>query len=211
MATATPNKTDSGVALAHQAATHPTTIVGSAISCLTKRAAVVFLYHAYVQAAADTNYGSFLVQVRPDAGDGAVTENWVTVVQLASKAPLTPFADTQAMTATESIGTTVLACSDTTGFAVGDELYIQDTTTLTDSEWAKCRSFVSNTSITLMDGLTVQKDSADVIWNDASKFVVALDLNAIESFRVVWTHEGATGANGHVKADYSTYDSDNIA
>jgi hypothetical protein len=208
MSTATPNKTDSVEVLAHQAATHPTTIVGSAIDCRTKRAAVVFLFHGYVEATADTNPGKFLVQVRPDAGDGTATEHWITVVELPAKGT-TP--DTEAMTATEPVAETVMAVAATAGFAVEDELYIQDTTTLADSEWAKLRTLTTNTSLTLVDGLTVQKDSADVIWNDASKFVVSLDLNGIESFRVVWTHEGATGANGHVKALAITYDSDNIA
>lgn len=208
MSTATPNKTDSGSALTHQAATHPTTLKGSAVDCRTKRAATIFLYHGYVEAAADTNPGKFLVQIRPDAGDGSVNENWVTVVELPAKGT-TP--DTEAMTATEPQGETVMAVSSTTGFVAEDELYIQDTGTLADSEWAKCQEVVSNTSIDLVDGLANQKDSSDVIWNDASKFVVTLDLNAVESFRVVWMHEGATGANGHVKADYITYDSDNIA
>lgn len=208
MATITPNKTDSGTALTHQAATHPTTIVGSAIDCSTKRAAIVFLYHGYVEATADTNFGKFLVQVRPDNGSGSVTENWVTVFEGPARGT-TP--DTEAMTATEPVGETTLACASTTGFAVEDELYIQDTGTLANSEWAKCKTFVANTNIQLIDGLTNEKDNTDVIWNDASKYVVSLDLNGIESFRVVWTHEGATGANGHVKADYSTYDSDNVA
>ena len=207
MSTVTPTKTDSVEVLAHQAATHPTTLVGSAIDCRTKRRAVIFLYHGYVEATADTNPGKFLVQVRPDAGDGTVLEHWITVVELAVKGT-TP--DTEAMTATEPAAETVLAVASTTGFAVEDELYIQDTTTLADSEWAKCRTFATNTSITLVDGLTTQKDSADVIWNDASKFIVPLDLDAVESFRVVWIHEGATGANGHVKALAITYDSDSI-
>lgn len=207
MATVTPVKTDSVDVLTHQAATHPATIVGSAIDSRTKRAAVLFLYHGYVEAAADTNPGSFLVQVRPDAGDGSVLEHWITVAEFIAKGT-TP--DTEAMTATEPIGETTLACASTTGFAVRDLLYIQDTTTLADSEWGECKTFVANTNIQLIDGLTVQKDSADVIWNDASKFVCALDLNGIESFRVVWTHEGAAGANGHVKALAITYDSDSI-
>ncbi len=208
MASSTPVKTDSVTVLSHQASTHPTTIVGSAIDCRTKRAAVLFLYHAYVESTADTNPGSFLVQVRPDAGDGSVLEHWITVVELTAKGT-TP--DTEAMTATEPAGETVLAVASTTGFAVRDLLYIQDTGTLADSEWAECRTFSSNTSITLIDGLTTQKDSADVIWNDASRWVVPLDLNGIESYRVVWTHEGATGANGHVKVISVTYDSDLIA
>lgn len=203
--TITPNKTDSVEVLAHQAATHPVTIVGSAIDCRTKRAAVIFLYHGYVEAAADTNPGSFKVQVRPDAGDGSVLEHWITVAQFTAKGT-TP--DTEAMTATEPAGETTLAVASTTGFAVDDLLYIQDAGTLADSEWAELKTFVANTNVQLIDGLTTQKDSSDVIWNDASRFVCALDLNGIESFRVVWSHEGAAGANGHIKALAITYDSD---
>lgn len=208
MATFTPNKTDSVSVLSHQAATHPTTIVGAAIDCRTKRAAVIHLYHAYVEATADTNPGSFKVQVRPDAGDGSVNEHAVTVATFTARGT-TP--DTEAMTATEPAGETTLAVASTTGFAVDDVLYIQDTGTLADSEWAELKTFVSNTNVQLIDGLTTQKDSADVIWNDASRWVLALDLNGMESFRVVWSHEGTTGANGHVKALAVTYDSDGSA
>jgi hypothetical protein len=204
MATITPNKTDSVDLITHQAATHPTTLVGSSINCATKRAAVLFLYHAYVEATADTNPGKFLVQVRPDDGAGSVNEHWITVAEFAAKGT-TP--DTENMTATEPIGETVMAVASTTGFLAEDELYIQNTT-LANSEWAKCRTFASNTSITLIDGLTVQQTNTSVIWNDASKFVLWLDLNGIESFRVVWTHEGTTGANAHIKALAITYDSD---
>jgi len=204
MATITPVKTDSVEVLAHAAVVHPTTVVGSSISCLTKRAVTILMYHGYVEATPDTNPGKSLVQVRPDDGAGSVNEHWVTVVELAAKGT-NP--DTEAMTATEPAAETVLACASTTGFAVEDELYIQHTT-LASSEWAKLRTFAANTSITLIDGLTTQQDSTSVIWNDASKFVVSLDLNGMESFRVVWTHEGATGANGHIKAIAITYDSD---
>ncbi len=171
---------------------------------------MLWLFHAYVEAVADTNPGKFLVQVRPDAGDGTVNEHWITLYELVARGT-TP--DSEAMTATEPIGETVLACASTTGFTVaaGDsDLYIQHTT-LANSEWAKLRTFASNTSITLIDGLTVQQTNTSVIWNDSSTWVIWLDLNACESFRVVWTHEGGTGANGHVKALAITYDSDNSA
>lgn len=168
---------------------------------------MIFLYHGYVEDTADTNPGAFLVQVRPDAGDGSALEHWITVAEFTAKGTDT---DAFAPSATEPQGETVIAVPSTTGAAVRDLLYFQDTTTLADSEWCECRTFASNTSITLMDGLTTQKDSADLLKNDASKFVCALDLNGIESFRVVWTHEGATGANGHVKALAITYDSDSI-
>lgn len=206
MATFTPNKTDSEVVLAHQVANHPVTLVGSSKDARTKRSVTIFMYHAYVEAAADTNPGKFKIQTRPDAGDGAVNEHWITVAEFAVKGT-TP--DTEAMTATEAAGETVLAVAATAGFVAEDLLYIQDTTTLADSEWAECQEIVTNTSIDLVSGLTTQKDSADVIWNDASTFAAALDLNANESYRVIWSHEGATGANGHVKVLAITHDSDN--
>ena len=205
MGSITPVKTDSVEVLAHQAATHPTTIVGSAIDCRTKYQATVFLYHGYVEATADTNPGKFLVQVRPDTGEGTITEHWITVAELVA-AGTTP--DAFAPSASEAIGDTVIQVPATTGVAVEDEVYYQDTTTLADSEWCKVRSFVAATSITLVDGLTVAKDNADLIKNDARKWVVPLDLRSVESFRVVWTHEGATGANGHVKAIAITQDSE---
>lgn len=208
MPTITPNKTDSVEVLAHQAATHPVTIKGSAIDCRTKRRVEIHLFHGYVEATADTNPGSFLVQKRPDAGDGSATEHWITVETFTARGT-SP--DTEAMTATEPAGETVLACASTTGFVAGDILYVQDTGTLADSEWGLCQEIVTNTNIQLVDGLTTQKDSSDVIWNDASTWVCTLDLEANESFRVVWMHEGATGANGHVKALAITYDSDNSA
>lgn len=208
MATFTPSKTDSVSVLSHQAVTHPVTVVGSAIDCTTKKRVTIYLYHGYVEATADTNPGSFLVQVRPDPGSGSVNEHWVTIAKLYAKGT-TP--DTEAMTATEPAGETTLAVASTTGFAVEDILYIQDTGTLADSEWAILKTFVTNTNIQLIDGLTVQKDSADVIWNDASAWVVPLELEANTSFRVVWTHEGATGANGHIKAIAVSHDSDTSA
>lgn len=208
MATRTPNKTDSVAVLAHQAATHPVTIVGSAIDARTIDSVVLTLFHGYVEATADTNPGKFKVQVRPDAGDGTVLEHWVTVCELVARGT-TP--DTEAMTATEPAAEVVMAVAATAGFVAEDLLYIQDTGTLADSEWAECQEIVTDTSINLLDGLTTQKDNADVIWNDASKFVITLDLRAVESYRVVWSHEGATGANGHVKVVGTHYTGDNIA
>lgn len=208
MPTSTPDKTPSVDVLAHQAATHPTTIVGSAIDARTLRAAILHLYHGYVEAAADTNPGKFKVQVRPDAGNGSVNEHWITVAEFTAKGT-TP--DDETLSGSESVGATVLEVASTTGFAVEDQLYIQDTSVVADGEWAELRTLVTNTSITIIDGLTNAKDNADKIFNDASKFICGLDLNGIESYRVLWVHEGATGANGHVKVIGSHYDSDSSA
>lgn len=208
MATITPVKTELVAVLSHQAAAHPITIVGSDVDCLTKRAVTIFMYHGYIEAAADTNPGAFKVQVRPDAGDGVVTEHWITVAEFVAKGT-TP--DDEVMTAIEAVGVKVLAVAATAGFVAGDLLYIQDIDTLASSEWAECQEIVTNTSIDVVDGVTVEKSTAGsgcTIFNDASKFVCTLDLNANESFRVIWMHEGAAGANGHIKALAITHDSD---
>ena len=151
------------------------------------------MYHASVEAAANTNAGTFYVQA---SGSSANDEDWINV---ASFTATVSTADTEAMTATEAEGETVLACASTTGFAAGDKLYIQDAGTLTDSEWGLCQEIVTNTSIDLVDGLTTGKDSSDVIWNDADLFIAQIDLTAIGRIRLIFLHEGATGANVHVK------------
>lgn len=195
------SKTQGTAVLAHQAVIHPNTVKGSAQDVSTHFAATVVLFHASVEATANTNSGTFLIQVSASSsGD----EDWGTIVSLVATSST---ADTEAMTATEPAAETVMAVASTTGFVAGDDLYIQDAGTLADSEWARCQEIVTNTSINLIDGLTSQKDSSDVIWNDADVWVVQVDLTAVGRIRVVFQHEGATGANVHVKAIMITGDS----
>jgi hypothetical protein len=195
-------KSTSVIALAHQAATHPTTIVGSAVDVTRARRATLFLYHGYVEATADTNSGSFLVQMRPEVYGSAVNENWLTHT---TKTAGTTTPDTEAFAATEPAGETVIAVASTTGIAVSDKIYIQDTT-LANSEWGLVRKFAADTSITLVDGLTREHAiTTSVVWNDANVWIVELDTTATAALRVVWAHEGATGANGHVKALATLY------
>jgi len=182
------------VALAHQAVTHPATVVGSALDVSTKLAITLVMSHASVEATANTNPGKFLVQV---SGAASGNEDWATIYEFDATIST---ADTEAMTATEPIGETVLAVASTTGFVANDLLYIQDTGTLADSEWNRCKEIAAGTSIDLVDGLTNEKDNSDVIWNDADVFNCRLELTSVGRVRVVFQHEGATGANCHIKA-----------
>ena len=195
------SKTQGIAILAHQAVTHPNTVVGSAQDVTTKLAATIMLFHASVEAAANTNPGKFLIQV---SGSASGNEDWVTV--LVFDATIST-ADTEAMTATEPAAETVLVVAATAGFVSNDIVYIQDTTTPADSEWGRCQEIVTDTSINLVDGLTNEKDSADVIWNDADIFVATLDLTAIGRVRTVFQHEGAAGVNCHIKGLMITGDS----
>jgi len=182
------------VVLAHQAVTHPATVVGSALDVSTKLGMTLLLFHASVEAAANTNPGKFLVQV---SGATSGDEDWVTVYEYDATIST---ADTEAMTATEPIGEKALSVVSTAGFVSGDKLYIQDAGTLADSEWGLCREITGTPTIDLVDGLTNQKDSSDVIWNDADIWYCSLDLTSISRVRVVFMHEGAAGANCHIKA-----------
>lgn len=181
-------------ALAHQAVTHPATVVGSALDVSTKLALTLALFHASVEAAANTNPGKFLVQV---SGAASGTEDWATIAEFDATIST---ADTEAMTATEPVGEKALTVVATAGFAANDVLYIQDAGTVVDGEWARCREIVTDTTIDLVDGLTNAKDSSDVIWNDADIWTCQLDLTAVGRVRVVFQHEGAAGANCHIKA-----------
>jgi hypothetical protein len=182
------------VALAHQAVTHPATVVGSALDVSTKLGMTLALFHASVEAAANTNPGKFLVQI---SGAASGNEDWVTIHAFDATVST---ADTEAMTATEPIGEKALAVAATAGFVANDILYIQDAGAIADSEWGRCREIVTNTTIDLVDGLTTQKDSSDVIWNDADMFTCQLDLTSVGRVRIVFQSEGATSVNCHIKA-----------
>ena len=187
------SKTADVAILAHQSVVHPNTVVGSAQDVSTHLAATILLFHASVEATANTNPGKFLVQV---SGSASGNEDWITVYEFDATIST---ADTEAMTATEPVGEKALVVAATAGFVANDILYIQDTGTLANSEWARCREIVTNTTIDLVDGLTNEKDNADVIWNDADLFTCSLDLTAISRIRIIFQSEGAVSANCHIK------------
>ena len=194
-------KTQGTGILAHSLVTHPASVIGDAQAVTTKLSATITLFHASIEATANTNPGRFFVQISPSSsGD----EDWATVAEFTAT---TTAAVTEAFTATEPAAETVLAVASTAGFAALDGLYVVDAGTLADSEWGKCKEIVTNTSIDLVDGLTTGKDSSDAVWNQAEVFVCQLDLTSVGRLRVIFLHEGAAGADCHVKGMMATGDS----
>jgi len=199
---ATIAKTQGTEILTHAAVTHPGSVYGSTQDVSTKLAATLFMYAGFIEAAANTNPGSFIVQASASSsGD----EDWVDVATFTIGETGTPASE--ALTATEPSGETVLAVAATAGFAALDDIYILDAGTLANSEWAKIEQIVANVSVDITDGLTTGKDSADSIFGSAERFSMYLDLAAIGRLRVIFMHEGAVGANMHVKAMMITGDS----
>jgi hypothetical protein len=193
--------------LAHAVVIHPDSREGSPHSLTAGYlAAVITMWHAFVEAAANTNPGRFSIY----GAYGADADDWI---HLADFEVTTATPGTEAMTATEPAGEKVLACASTTGFTARNNIYVQDTNAgsptgttgalgspETLSEWHRVDKIVSNTSVDIMVGLANQKDSSDVLWTDAEyfKFNVPPGYSRV---RVDFSHEGAAGANVHVKAE----------
>lgn len=187
-------KTQDVSVLAHQGVTHPGSVVGGAVSVTTHLAAWIAIYHAYVETTANATSAEFHVQLTPYAsGD----EGWFTAVRFDTSTIAAP---TEALTATEPIGERALAVASTTGFNVGNVVYIQDAGTLADSEWGKLENVVTDTTLDLVDGLTAAKDSSDFAWGEAEIFHAYLDLTAMARLRVYYINRAATGSNSHIKA-----------
>ena len=199
---ATPSKTVGTSVIAHQAVTHPGTVVGAAQALPTAIEVTIFLDHALIEATANTNPARWLIQVSA-ASSG--NEEWVTLQEILLKEDGTPVAE--ALTATEAGGETVLAVASTASRAAFDLVYIQDAGTLADSEWNLIQEIVTNTSINILDGLTTGKDSSDTIWGQAERRIASINIESIARVRVVFMHEGAVGANAHIRATMTVEDS----
>lgn len=174
-------------------------MVGLAQDVSTKFAITLLLFHASIEATANTNPGKFLVQV---SGSGTGNEDWGTLCEFDATIST---AGTEAMTDTEPIGETALAVTDTTDFISLDKLYIQNST-IANSEWGLCQEIVTNTSIDLVDGLANEQNPSSIIWNDADIWACRLDLTSDTRLRVIFVHEGSVGANCHIKVLGTTGD-----
>ena len=92
-------KSESADAMTHQEVTHPATVDGGAISCVADDAIFLVIRWASIEAAANTNAGSFLVM-----GSDKTTgdENWAILTEIS-----TP------------VGTSATANLDSGGEAIG--------------------------------------------------------------------------------------------
>lgn len=184
------------VLLPHQEMTHPATLVGSASDVSTMLGGLVYLWQANIETTANLGAGLDYIdiQVSPDASGN----NWASLMKLV---PSTTAASDEIFTATEPIGETVFAVTSTTGFDAGDLIYCKDLTSVATSEWHEVASIVANTSITSVDGLAVAKVATDdVMYDQASRWAVFVDLSGVRRIRVVVKHQGSTGSDWRVYA-----------
>lgn len=178
--------------LAHQAVTHPAYVIGSAFPVAGAHEITVYLYHALVEAAANTNPGRFILQ-----GSPSDDRDWFDLAPFASSIG-TPA--TEALTATEPAGEVELAVTSTTGFVARDSVYVENAQ-VDLGEWHVVEAILSTPNrVQLTEGLDGEQDSNSVLWGLADKWVATVSLRGVQRIRVVYDHRGATAANSHVKA-----------
>lgn len=181
--------------VAHAALTHPNMAEGTPVAVATYLSGVITIKVANVEITANaTGVMAWIQGSFETTGDDA----WFDLVTFDGS---TTAAETEAMTATEPVAETVLACVSTTNLTVGDWIYVQDASVVADGEWCKIVKVVTNTSITIAYGLANQKDSSDFIWTEADVFTAHINCEGLKRINVLIVHESATGANLHVLAE----------
>jgi len=140
------------------------------------------IQHALTTSGTENADGVFLVQFASETGTS--NEDW----QTAFKIPMvTGTPNSEALTATEPIGETVIALASTTGLYTNDDvrfMLLKDNT-LAASEMVLVVSAVSNTSATIQDGLTAEHTSADTMFDIADSRSYYVDVYQEDRLRVI--------------------------
>ena len=178
--------------LSHALVSADSISVGAASDVAGLVSASVYFWHAWVQATSIDRGVDYYLQGTPEA---AGNRDWVTLAKFTTG---TETANEEALEATEPVSETVMAVALTTGFTTfGDLIYIKDGSVVTDSEWHQIRDFVTDTSVTLFDGLAVGKTSSDSLFSHAERFVAHLNnLAGLSRVRAI-AHNHDDGNDSH--------------
>ena len=91
--------------------------------------------------------------------------------------------EAEAVTGTVNAAQKVITVASTTNLTAGDYIYI-DNGTIANSEWARIKSIVNNTSVTVETDLTNAQTGA-TLYDGAESYVCQLDLRSIMRLRMV--------------------------
>lgn len=140
------------------------------------------IQHALTTTAVENAEGAFLVQFASETGTS--NEDWQTsfLIPMVTGTP-----DSEALTATEPIGEIVITLASTTGLYTNDNIrwMLLKDNTLAASEMVQVVSAVSNTSITIQDGLTAEHTTADIMWDIANSSSYYVDVYQEDRMRVL--------------------------
>ena len=186
-------------AFTHTAATLSGLTIGADFDIRTFLSAGIYIYHANVETTANATGVQYKIQLRYSAA-ATSDEDWVTVYTFQTGVTAAVAAEVAGVEAAGQTSIDVDA-DPTTAFTRGVKCYIQDTTTVADSEWAEVDFSVAVTTVNLVDGLTNAKDAADTIWTQAETNYTELSLGHASYIRCIVQHTAATGANIEFKVE----------
>ena len=178
--------------LTHQEITHPANVVGSDLDCSTWLSVQITAWLANIETTANATGVAFIIQGSIETSGN----DWIDLVRFTGSITA---AETEVLTATEPIAETVLALASTTNLVVGGLIYLADDTGVAESEWAEIVAVVTNTSITIMDGLIVAKVADDDVYTQAQRFSALVLCDGLKRIRAVVVHQAATGSDIRVK------------
>lgn len=178
--------------LAHQAVVLGANVVGTPVDCSTWLLAQVMAWLGKIETTANVTGPAVIIQGSIETSGN----DWVDILRFTGS---TTAAVTQALTATEPIAETVIAIAATASFTVGSLIYIKDETGVDESEWGEIVDVTTDTNVTLMDGLLVQKVADDDLYTQAERFSVLVDCAGLKRLRACFVHQAATGSAMRVK------------
>ena len=168
---------------------------GTPVACATYLSGVITIRIANIEATANATGPAVIVQGSLKTSDD---DAWFDLIEFTGS---TTVAEVEALTATEPVGETVIACVSTTNLVVGGWVYIADASVVADGEWHRIVSVDTNVSITIAYGLANQKDSADSIYTETDIFTAHINCEGLKRINVLVVHESATGSDMHVLAE----------
>jgi hypothetical protein len=175
--------------LAHQEIARGANAVGTAIDCSSWLLAQITAWLANVGTTANATGVAVAIQGSIEASGN----DWIDLVRFTGT---TTAAVGPALANAEAIGDTVIEIAATTGFTVGNLVYLRDATGVAESEWGEIAAVVTNTSITLVDGLIVAKEATnDLVYSQAERFAVLVECAGLKRLRAVVLHQAATGSS----------------
>jgi len=189
---ATYAKTPDVVVAAHALSTNPATFVGTAVDVSTKISGTFMFFVGFIEEAANTNPHRFRLQFSASATND---EDWVdaavfVIQQIGTVAR-------EALTGA-SLADTTMEVAATAGFTNNMKMYLEDTTTLADSEWGHISTIVTDVSVNIFNAPQNAKDSSDFIC-EAENFLAQFDLSGVTRVRGIFENEGAVAVNCHYK------------
>jgi len=160
-----------------------TTTLGNAADISTARpGSLLYLWYGPDSTTACTVAAEAHVQISPATSGN---DSWSDLVTITFG---TTTAEAEVLTGTEAAGSTVLELASTTNLARLSRILIRNST-VANSEFADIASIVTNTSITVVDGIT-NAQTGSTVYTQADQRIVALPYGAN---RVRVTYYAPTG------------------